>query len=115
MKNVPQQGIGTPTSGNATPDFAECWAAAEQIVARERRRRRYRIVTMSVACVGALTLLLSTREPPAEDAFLIADSLMNEITWTAPSDTLMPTHTFDIYDGIAMPDMSTDHQEGSLL
>jgi len=56
-------------------------------------------------------------EGPSEldDEYLIADALMNSTSWTAPSDSLMPQHQFDIYREIPFPDPSTISEEGSLL
>ncbi len=98
------------------PAFADVWAAAE---ARHRfSRRRNRVagsIAAAVVVVGITVGLWSKQQFEIADEFLIADSLMNSTSWSAPSDSLMPEHQFDIYQEIRFPDESTFSPEGSLL
>ena len=97
------------------PSFNEAMAAAASRQARSALRWK------AVAGVAAITVLAVAvsllQERPAEfvDEYLIADALMNSTSWTAPSDSLMPEHQFDIYREVPFPDPSTISEEGSLL
>jgi len=102
-------------TGN-TPAFDKVWANAE--AAYSRSQRRYRVVgsvAAAIAVVGIVAVLWPAQQEEFSDDFFIADALMNSTSWSAPSDSLMPEHQFDIYQEIPFPGVSTDRKEGSLL
>ncbi len=49
------------------------------------------------------------------DEFLIAAALLENTSWAAPSDVLLPQHRFDIYREIPAFIESTKLEEGTLL
>ena len=98
------------------PAFDRVWAAAESQHLIERRR--YAIfsgIAAALAMVAIVAGLWSSQEAGMSDDYLIADSLLNTTQWSAPSDALMPTHEFDIYQEIPFLMESTDLEEGTLL
>lgn len=100
----------------ATPDFDTVWSGA---LHRHRgQRRRYRVVGGLAATLAAVAVVVGNwpgSTPEVGDEFLIADALMNETGWSAPSDALLPQHRFDIYQELPSLLESTDIEEGSLL
>lgn len=102
-------------TGNA-PTFDQVWANAD--AAYGKSQRRYRViggVAAAIAVLGVVASLWPVQQAEPSDDYLIADALMNSTSWSAPSDTLMPEHQFDIYQEIPFPGVSTNGQEGSLL
>ena len=100
----------------APPSFDEVWAAAESQHFKERRRYATIIgIAAALAIVAIVAGLWSPQEAGMSDDYLIADSLLNSTQWSAPSDALMPTHEFDIYQEIPFLLESTDLEEGTLL
>ena len=101
---------------NDAPGFDEVWAKAE--VAYGDSRRKFRLIS-GVAAVLALAVIAATLWPSQQaelsDDYLIADALMNSTLWSAPSDSLMPEHQFDIYREIPFLIESTNSLEGTLL
>ena len=98
------------------PDFDAVWTAAE--AQHEQARQRYATFSGIAAVVAMFAIvagLWSSRDAEVMDDYLIADSLLNTTQWSAPSDTLMPTHEFDIYQEIPFLIESTDLEEGTLL
>jgi anti-sigma-K factor RskA len=99
-----------------TPAFSAVWAGAE---ARFRRSRQYyRSVGGIVAAVAVMAIAAGLWFDPGSepnDDYLIADAILNGTSWSAPSDTLMPEHQFDIYQEVSFLTESTNGQEGSLL
>jgi len=98
---------GTP------PAFATTWAAAERRHAVSPRRQRAWAGLAAAVAVLAMTIVLWPSRQA--DEFLITDALLNSTSWSAPSDTLMPEHQFDIYREIPFLDGSTNAEEGTLL
>jgi hypothetical protein len=94
------------------PPFDAVWAGAEKR-RRTRQRRLYGGVAAAVAAVAVVAGLWTGQ--PAQDEFMIAEALLNDTSWVAPSDALMPEHQFDIYRDIPVPGESTISPEGSLL
>jgi len=97
------------------PAFDDMFAAAES---RQRRSRRFRAAGGMAAAAALLAVTIALwpgQQAEVSDEFLIADALMNSTSWSAPSDSLLPQHQFDIYQGIPLLDESTISQEGSLL
>ena len=98
------------------PVFDDVWCAAEQ--RHQRSRRRYATfsgVAAALAVVAVVAGLWSSQQAGMNDDYLIADSLLNSIQWSAPSDALMPQHQIDIYQEIPFLMESTDLYEGPLL
>jgi hypothetical protein len=96
------------------PDFEEVFDAAERQV---RGRRKVQFVAMAAAISAvALGLLLLGED---EFTYIDTDELMATTQWSAPSDSLLPAHRFDIYRElprlIELPPVSTDPDEGALL
>lgn len=99
------------------PPFAEVWSAAER-QHQDSGRRRYRMAggLAAAAALAAMTILLwPQQEAELTDEYLIADALMNSVSWSAPSDMLLPERQFDIYQEIPALVPSTNSQEGTLL
>ena len=114
LKDAYQSAEGKP------PSFDEVWAAAEVRHGRLRMqsRRRFRTIggiAAAVAVIGITLGLWPEQQVELTDEFLIADSLLNSTSWSAPSDSLMPEHQFDIYQEIPFLIESTNSLEGTLL
>jgi hypothetical protein len=110
LKEAYQSAEGKP------PSFDSVWAAAE--AAHGRSRNRLKVVggfAAAVALIGITVSLWPEQQAELPDEFLIADALMNSTSWTAPSDSLMPEHQFDIYQDIPFLIESTKSPEGTLL
>ena len=98
------------------PGFAKVYGAAE----RQLRKRR-RVQFASLATIAASVMLAIGLIPSEEDEFTYVhvEELAATIYWSAPSDALLPVHTFDIYREIPeifeSTDMSTNADAGALL
>ena len=93
------------------PPFDRVFDAAEQQVRRSRRRNRWYAGAAAVAIVTALVIGLQT----PDSVYIQVDDLMATTQWTAPSDVLLPTHEFDIYQELPVLLESTKPAEGALL
>jgi len=115
IRNVLKPAFDRDQASDA-PDFDKVWANAE--IALGNSRRRFRLAS-GVAAVLALAVIAATLWPSQQaelsDDYLIADALMNSTLWSAPSDSLMPEHQFDIYQEIPFLIESTNSLEGTLL
>lgn len=110
LKDAHESAEGKP------PPFDAVWAAAES--AHGHSRGRFRVIggfAAAVAVIAIIAGLWPEQQAGLTDEYLIADALMNSTSWSAPSDSLMPEHQFDIYQEIPFPGVSTNEQEGSLL
>jgi len=98
------------------PNFETIFGAAER---QSRNRRKVRFV--SLAAVVAVAVLALSLLPTQEDEFTYVDvtELVATTQWSAPSDSLLPVHQFDIYRELPRlfesTDMSTNIDEGALL
>ena len=96
------------------PEFEQLFAAAER---QARRRRKANITGIAAAlAVLALGLLLNSED---EFIYVDVDELTATTQWSAPSDSLLPAHQFDIYRELprlmeSLP-VSTESDEGALL
>ena len=100
---------------DGAPEFGRVWAAAEFRV-REQRKRRYAGFAAAAAATVLVFGLLSPTDPSSPDfRYLDIDELLGSTSWSAPSDTLLPTHQIDLYQDVPMLIESTEHYEGSLL
>lgn len=98
------------------PDFETIFGAAErQSCDPLRDRRRVRFAGLAAAAV--LAVLAFSLLPTTEDEFTYVDleELVATTYWSAPSDSLLPVHQFDIYREIPELFESTDAYEGALL
>ena len=99
------------------PDFETIFGAAER-QSHDSWRDRRRIRFAGIAAVAAAVAVLAFRLlPTTEDEFRYVDveELVATTYWSAPSDTLLPVHQFDIYREIPELFESTDTYEGALL
>ena len=96
------------------PEFEEVFGAAERQVGR-RRKAQFAAIAAAISAI-ALGLLLTSED---EFVYVDTDELMATTQWSAPSDSLLPAHQFDIYLGlprlIDLPPVSTESDEGALL
>ena len=98
------------------PDFERVFAAAQQRVRRTRQR-----TLLTAAAAAAIAGLAIASFQVQQDEFVTVDreELVATIFWSAPSDSLLPEHQFDIYQGlprlIDSIETSTKHDEGALL
>lgn len=98
---------------DAAPPFAEVFAAAEKRV-RSRRRRRF-AGAGAAAVVALVALSLQPDKQHDEFIYLDVEELAASTSWSAPSDSLLPKHQFDIYQEIPRLFESTEPDGGALL
>ena len=96
------------------PAFAMTWHAAEQRYARARRRYGMLAGAAAVVAMAIVGLQLQT-SPTADVNYIEVDDLMGSTSWTAPSDVLLPSHEFDIYQELPTLLESTEAAGGTLL
>ena len=102
-------------SSNA-PSFDKVWANAESAFTSSRRRHTvFGGAAAAIAVLGIIVSLWPTQQAALNDDYFIADALLNSTMWSAPSDSLLPAHQFDIYQEIHFLNESTPLQEGTLL
>ncbi len=96
------------------PDFDGVWAAAS---ARGRASRmRQRLLAGSAAVAAVLAIAFGLRAPTGDELrYIDADELLGTTGWSAPSDSLLPDHAFDIYQDIPVLIESTETYGGALL
>ncbi len=100
---------------DGAPEFRRVWAAAE-IRVREQRKRRYAGFAVAAAATVLVVGLLLPTDPSSPDfRYLDIDELLRSTSWSAPSDTLLPTHQIDLYQDVPILIESTERYEGSLL
>ena len=105
----------------AAPDFDVVMQAAQEQHAARRKRTRF----IAITTVAAMLMIMTVGRWPSErwlsepkvadDEFLIAAALLENTSWAAPSDVLLPQHRFDIYREIPAFIESTKLEEGTLL
>lgn len=96
----------------SAPPFAKSFAEAEQALQSATRRRYLRLGTAAVAMAIALGLL--NKQPP-EMTYVDVDAFLSTTSWVAPSDALLPAHSFDIYHEVPRLIESTEPVDGALL
>ncbi len=95
-------------------DFNAIFASAEGR-ARGRSKRRF----AGLAAAAAVAVLAHGLLPNQEDDFIYVDieELTATTSWSAPSDSLLPKHRFDLYRELPMlfesTDTSTNTEEGA--
>ena len=98
------------------PGFTEVWANAEVALGESLRRNKvFGGVAAAIVVMGLVASLWPAQRIAPGDDYLIVHALLNSTTWSAPSDSLMPEHQFDIYQEIPFLIESTISQEGTLL
>ncbi len=101
----------------AAPPFQQTFAAAE--AAAERQRARRRMGAGIAALAAAVVIGIAVRPATPTDEFAIQEALLTGTQWRAPSDTLLPSHSVDIYQEtrwtVADWPSSTIFEEGTLL
>jgi hypothetical protein len=97
------------------PGFDALWAKAELAYGKQRKTRLFSAVAAVLAMAVIAATLWPSQQAELHDDYLIADALMNSTLWSAPSDSLMPEHQFDIYQEIPFLIESTNSLEGTLL
>lgn len=93
------------------PDFAGLWARAEQRVVSRRRRRG--MIAGSVAVLALASVMLVPSGSNMQ--YVNTDELLETTSWSAPSDSLLPEHLFDIYGDVPVLIESTETDGGALL
>ena len=102
------------------PDFETIFGAAERRSCDQSRDRR-RVRFAGLAAAAAVAVLAFGLLPTQENEFRYVDveELVATTSWSAPSDSLLPVHQFDVYREIPKlfesTGMSTDTDEGALL
>jgi len=96
------------------PEFEQTWAAA-RARAGSTRGRRY-LLAGSVAAAAVLAIAFGLRAPLDDDWQYIDEYELLETTgWSAPSDSLLPSREFDIYETVPVLIESTETYGGALL
>ena len=98
------------------PEFNMIFDEAER-----QSRSRHRIQLAGLAAAAAIAVLALGLLPTQDEDFVYVD--LEELTattqWSAPSDSLLPQHQFDLYRDLPgmfdSTDMSTKSYEGALL
>lgn len=97
----------------AVPGFDGVWAAAEGKALVVGYRKRFAgLAAAAVVAVLAIGLLPS---PDEQFQYVDIEELMASTSWSAPSDSLLPVHQFDIYREISGLFESTEPYGGTLL
>ncbi len=96
------------------PDFDDVWASASAQAGTARTRQRVIVGSAVAAAVAAIAFGLT---PQTNDGWRYVDAggLLETTSWSAPSDSLLPEHQFDIYRDIPELIESTETYGGTLL
>ena len=96
------------------PSFDATWRAAE---ARHRRSQRRNRGLAGLAATLAVVAIVVNALMPADDevAYIEMAELLESTSWQAPSDVLLPTREFDIYQELPVLMESTNETGGALL
>lgn len=99
-------------TGEAAPSFDSVFAAAERQA--DTKRINWSLGIAAAALVAVLTIALM---PAENDEFIYLDveELAATTLWSAPSDSLLPEHQFDIYREMPRLFESTEPDGGALL
>lgn len=109
-------------SQDDAPPFDAVFAAAERRHGDSKRPYAgiagAAVVAAVVAAVAVAVMLMIEARAPTPDSMpkmLQVAELMDSTNWSAPSDVLLPTHEFDIYQELPVLLESTKPAEGALL
>ena len=96
------------------PEFDQVWADAAARVGSTRKRQYLFAGAAAVAAVVAIAFGLRA---PTDDEWRYIDEygLLETTDWTAPSDSLLPSREFDIYETVPVLIESTETYGGALL
>ena len=100
--------------GLPAPGFELVWAAAGARAASVRKRR----FLLAGSAAAALVLAVAFGWRPSSDGewrYIDEYELLETTGWSAPSDSLLPRHEFDIYQTVPVLIESTETYEGALL
>jgi hypothetical protein len=101
-------------AGAEAPPFAATFQAAEDTYYGNRRRLAALAAVATLAAVSVAVVVTTTQDAPEADYLQVAE-LMDGTSWAAPSDVLLPSHEFDIYQELPVLLESTKPAEGALL
>lgn len=107
-------------SNDEAPPFDAVFAASERRHNSSRRQFARFAGAAMVAAVAVTVLIIfnkgaQTPESEPWPELLQMAELMDSTAWSAPSDVLLPTHEFDIYQDLPVLLESTKPVEGALL
>jgi len=102
-------------SQDDAPPFDAVFAAAER--RHGDSKRPYAGIAGAAVVAVAVMLMIEARAPTPDSMpkMLQVAELMDSTNWSAPSDVLLPTHEFDIYQELPVLLESTKPAEGALL
>jgi hypothetical protein len=89
----------------AAPNFSTIWQAAE---ASARPGRRYSVAVAATFLAVVAVATTSLLQSDGGVVYLDVDELMASTSWSAPSDSLLPQHEFDIYRDVVQLIESTE-------
>ena len=102
-------GVQARKEAGRVPDFEGVWIGAES---RVRSRRR----GMMVGSAAVLALAFVMLVPSGDDMqYIDTAELLETTSWSAPSDSLLPEHRFDIYGEVPVLIESAETYGGALL
>lgn len=102
--------------GNEIPDFNATWSAAEdRVLASKSRIKMNSAIAASIAAVTIFFATTMFRQPAEQPDSELAAMLLVSTQWIAPSDVLMPVHSFDLYQDVPEFIEPTDLTKGLLL
>lgn len=96
------------------PEFDQIWAAAGARAASAKKRRF--LLTGAAAVAAVLAIAFGLRAPVEQEwRYIDKYELLETTGWSAPSDSLLPSHEVDLYRSVPVLIESTDNYEGALL
>lgn len=95
------------------PSFDRIWQAADARYVSARRR--YRSIASAAAIAAAVVIAWNWQAPADETSYIEIAELLESTSWSAPSDVLLPSREFDIYQDMPALFESTDPAGGALL
>jgi hypothetical protein len=96
------------------PDFDGVWAGASKRAKAPGSRRRVIVGSAVAAAVAAVAFGLLPQMND-DSRYVDVGDLLETTSWSAPSDSLLPEHQFDIYRDIPTLIESTEDYGGTLL
>jgi len=104
-------GVQARKEAGRVPDFDHVWTGAKT---RVRSRRRRRGMMAGTAAVLALAFVMVV--PSGDDIqYIDTAELLETTSWSAPSDSLLPEHHFDIYGEVPVLIEPAETYGGALL
>ena len=113
LRDAVREAQASAERGSAPP-FDRVWAASSARAASARRRNF--LLAGSATIAAALALAFGLQSPQQDEWRYIDETELFETTgWSAPSDSLLPTREFDIYQSVPVLIESTETYGGALL